>query len=387
MNSVRIFFSAALLLFLTILQSPMAFAAGEGQIIREARCKVLIRGSLDASVGDVLTVTRRPQGQGPVVGQVRIVRVTERRLSAAVVGAQGDCRKFLSAYATKQGSSSVRSGRPMPRAKRSGPPPPAKLVVALGPGLSSSTLKGVARDTVLEDYPLVLTALSIEGEVYPFAFSATGKSPLQWIGFEGLYRRISSSSDVEVTTPAISVGGENKLAVAVKRSELRAGVALRVPIWAGRLFGDLRSGYYNSSFTSVVNKFQAPPESTEPPLEISPLRDLNLSGFFVLGGAQFQPVNSFRARMSAGTLLSAKYTIDNRVKDAKKSSSPIVAAVVEPSFFLFDVNLGYTFKSLQVGLDLSLETFRGSAFFPDGQSLGPIAESHFLYGFNVGFLL
>jgi hypothetical protein len=377
----------ALLFGAALFVNPNALAQDAGQIIREARCKVLIRGPLEVSVGDVLNITRRPRGQGTVMGQVRILRMTDTRLSGTIVGAQGDCRRFLQAYAAKPDTSSSRVGRSAPKAKRGGPPPLTKMVVALGPGLSNTTLKGVARETVLEDYPLILTALNIEAEVYPFAFSAPGKSALHWLGVEGLYRRISSSSDVEVTTPAIAAGGENKLAVAVKRSELRAGAALRIPVWAGRLFGDLRTGYYSSSFTNVVNKFEAPAGSTETPLELSPLRDLRLSGIYFLGGAQFQPVNSFRTRMSAGTLISPKYIIDNRIKDAAKSTAPIDATVNQPVIIFFDVNMGYTFKSLQVGIDMSFETFRGTALFPDGLSEGPIAESHFLYGFNVGFLL
>ncbi|MBM3381940.1 MAG: hypothetical protein FJY29_05810 [Betaproteobacteria bacterium] len=367
--------------------APHALASDAGQIIREARCKTLIRGPLDASVGDVLTATRRPQGQGAVVGEVRIVRITDTRLFGAVVGAQGDCRKFFQAYVSKAGAPTARSNRTSSRGKKAGPPPLTKMSVAVGPALSNTTLKGVARESVLEDYPLVLTALNIEAELYPFAFTSGNKSPLQSIGVEGLYRRVSSSSDVEVTTPANLSGGENKLAVAVKRSELRAGAALRIPLWAGRLFGDLRSGYYSTAFTSVVNKFEAPAGSTETPLELSPLRDLRLSGVYVLGGAQFQPVNSFRTRMNGGMLLSPKYIIDNRIKDAAKSSSPIDAKVTNPSALFFEMNLAYIFKSLQVGLDLSLETFRGAAFFPDGSTEGSIAESHFLYGFNVGYLL
>lgn len=366
---------------------PHTLASDAGQIIREARCKILIRGPLDAAVGDVLTATRRPQGQGAVVGEVRIVRITDTRLFGTVVGAQGDCRKFFQAYVSKAGASTGRSSRTSARGKKSGPPPLTKMLVAVGPALSNTTLKGVARETVLEDYPLILTALNVEAELHPFSFGSGNKSPLQWIGVEGLYRLVSSSSDVEVTTPAVVSGGENKLAVAVKRSELRAGAALRIPLWAGRLFGDLRTGYYSTAFTSVVNKFEAPAGSTETPLELSPLRDLRLSGVYVLGGAQFQPVNSFRTRMSGGMLLGPKYIIDNRVRDAAKSSPPIDAQVREPGALFFEVDLAYIFKSLQVGLDLSIQTFRGTAFFPDGSSEGSIAESHFLYGFNVGYLL
>lgn len=362
------------------------------QIIREARCKVLIRGPMDVSAGDVLNITRRPNGQGAALGQVKILKTTDTRVTASVVNARGDCRKFLLAFVSQQSSSLPPSsrGRPLTNASkpgRFGPPPLVRLVIGAGPGLSNSTIKGVSREIVVENYPLILTSLNISGDVYPFAFGRASSGFATWLGMEGLFRYVKSSSDVQLTVPAPEPGKEVSLGLAVNRVSGRGGLLMRLPLWKGRLFGDLRGGYYLSRLTSTVSKFENLPAGQALPFEISPLRDLGLSGGYALAGFQFQPVNSFRARINVGTVLAPHYQIDNRLADAAKGTPLANAAVQKPAIFIVESNLGYVFNKLQLGLELSLENYAGEAFFPDGQSIGRLGESYLSYGFNVSFVL
>ena len=377
--------------------SPGYAAASEdsalpSQIMREARCKVLIRGPMDVTVGEVLNISRRPNGQGTALGQVKILKKTDTRVTALVVDARGDCRRFLSAFVSQQSSSSpsLAQGRPITntsRRVRSGPPPLVRLVIGAGPGLSNSTLRGVSREVVVENYPLVLTSLNISGDVYPLSFGGATSGFPTWLGIEGLFRYVKSSSDVQVTVPAPGTGDELKLGLAVNRVSGRGGVLLRMPLWKGRLFGDVRGGYYLSRLTSTVSKFENLPAGQPLPFEISPLRDLGLSGGYALAGLQFQPVNSFRARINVGTVLAPNYQIDNRLADAAKGSPLANAAVQKPAVFIVESNLGYVFNKLQLGLELSLENYGGEAFFPDGRSIGSMGESYLSYGFNLAFLL
>jgi hypothetical protein len=146
-----------------------------------------------------------------------------------------------------------------------------RLVIGAGPGLSNSTLKGVSREVVVENYPLVLTSLNISGDVYPFAFGGATSGFPTWLGIEGLFRYVKSSSDVQVTVPSPGTGDELKLGLAVNRVSGRGGVLLRMPLWQGRLFGDVRGGYYLSRLTSTVSKFENLPAGQPLPFEISPI--------------------------------------------------------------------------------------------------------------------
>ena len=395
---VRILALAAFSFPALVLAQVESAAGLTGQIIREAKCKVLIRGELNVSEGDVLQVSRRPGGQEASIGQVRVLKVTPNRITAQVLNARGDCRKFLAAFVSNNAplaqGSAASSGGPseavqrLARQKRirSGPPPLVRLVVGVGPGFSFSNLKGNSRVAVSENYQLVLTSFNAAGEVYPFAFS--GKSGFAaGLGVEGLFRYVSSISDVRVSMPSPNSGQELDLDLAVRRTAARGGAVVRVPVWKERLFLDTRSGFYSNHFASTIARIVTNPDGDSSPLEISPLRDLGLSGVYALGGFQFHPSNTFRSRVNAGTVLNPNFQIDNRVQNAAANSQRVNAQVQSPTVFLLDASVAYVLKKVQLGVDISVESFSGQAFFPDGQSQGPVSEAYNTVGLSVAFLL
>lgn len=376
---------------------PVGLAnSARGQILQEAKCKVLIRGPLDVSEGDVLQV-RRGGKQGAAVGRVRILKIRSNRITAQVLEPRSDCQRLLGAVvqagATSGGDlgqSNASSARGAARggAGRRGPSANRGQIYA-GPFLVSSALKGVSRSTVLETYPLILTAVKVAGEVYPFAFAAgtTPQSAGHIFGLEGAFNYVTSLSDVRVSIPAPATGEEVNLDLGVQRLVYRGGVIARVHLWKGRLFLDSRAGFYSSKLTNTVKKFVNMGEGQTPPFEISPLRDLSISGFYTLFGFQFRPVQTFGTRLLAGVLLSPKYQIDNRVFDAPQGSAPLYSPVTTPRSLLLEADLNYIFGRFSLGLDVTIESFSGRALFPDQQNEGPIGELHSSYGLNFSFLL
>lgn len=370
-----------------------ADTSSAGQIIREARCKVLIRGPVPALPGDVLSVTRRPQGQGALVGQVKLLKRKDTRATAVVVDGRADCRKFVAAYVNFSSPSSTSPGKEKgtPLRLRSGPPTLPRLVIGGGPGLFNTNLKGTSREVPalgnVEEYPLILASLNVFGEIYPLMFGSGSAGRTQWLGVEGLFRYIVSSSPVQVAAPMPRTGEELNLELDIKRITSRGGVVIRAPIWKERVFTDIRSGYYFSRLTSSIVKFTKTPADKPTPFEMSPLRDLGVSGVHGLAGIQFQPVNAFRFRLNLGTVFAPNYQVDNRPIDATASSPFANAKVDNPKVFLLESSAGYSLKSFQLGLWLSVENFAGTAYFPDGQTLGDMGESYLSYGLGLAFLL
>lgn len=360
-----------------------------GQVIREARCKLLIRGSVDANIGDVVSVVRRNAGasSGTLIGQIVILKFLDNRVTASVVHSRADCRRFLGGFVVSKSTAPVsRAGR------RSGPPPMIRTVVAAGAGFVSSALKGTSRATTIESYPLVLQSIGVSGDVFPFSFTLQPRNSSEagWksiFGLEGSFRYVTSFSDVRVTAPSLTSGQEVGLDLGLNRLTWRTGVVARVPLWRGRLFLDGRSGYYYHRLASSISKFVQTPEDESKPFELSPLRDLNLGGFYFLAGLQFQPVDTFRVRLNAGTLLAPKYVIDNRLPDAALKGPRVTGSVTSPRIFLIDTSFNYMFAKLQVGLDLAVESFSGRALFPDGKNEGGLAELYSTLGLNAAFLL
>ncbi|MEN9810851.1 MAG: hypothetical protein RLZZ488_2418 [Pseudomonadota bacterium] len=360
-----------------------------GQVIREARCKLLIRGSVDANIGDVVNVVRKGSGasSGNVIGQVVLLKFLENRVTARVVDSRSDCRRFLGGFIV------AKSNEPVSRVgRRSGPPPMIRTVIAAGGGIVSSALKGTSRATTIESYPLVLQSFGMSADVFPFSFTLPPRSPsvVNWksiFGLEGGFRYVTSLTDVRVTAPSLTSGQEVGLDLGLSRLTWRGGVLARVPLWKGRLFLDSRTGYYYHRLTSSISKFVQTPENESKPFELSPLRDLNLGGFYFLGGLQFQPVDTFRVRLNAGTLLAPTYVIDNRLPDAALNGPSATGSVTAPRIFLIDTSFNYLFAKLQVGLDLAVESFSGRALFPDGKNEGGLAELYSTLGLNVAFLL
>ncbi|MEY4064350.1 MAG: hypothetical protein RIR26_558, partial [Pseudomonadota bacterium] len=251
---------------------------------------------------------------------------------------------------------------------------------------SNAMLRGISREVVLEDYPLMLAQIEASGEVYPLMFPNISTGVRAMLGLEGNFRYVTAGKDVRVTVPSPASGQELTLDLAVKRIAARGGVVVRVPLWAQRLFADVRTGYVYSHFASVISQIQGAPQG-ERTLEVSPLRDLGLSGAYALAGFQFQPVPSFRARLSAGTILGLDYRIDNRLLDAAASAPMVSIAAKTPAVFLLESQLNYLVKTFQLGVHLSLENVSARSLYPDGQSEGEILESYLNYGLQVSFLL
>lgn len=389
------FFLACLVLACVVLvplepaYSSDRMKSGNGQIIREARCKILVRGPLNASVGDILNVSRRPDGRSGILGQARILKMTPTRVTASIVNGRNDCRRFLSAFLVIPSDSFNRKAgiEPSGGQKTSGPPPLLRGQLGVGPGLSNASLRGISREIVIEDYPLLLSQIEVSGEMYPFMFGKPSDGYKSIFGVEGSFRYVTSGKDVRVTVPAPGTGQELALDLAVKRIAGRGGLVVRAPLWANRLFADLRAGYLVSRFTTTINQLEGGGGEGTRPLELSPLRDLGLSSGFVLGGFQFHPVNAFRARLSAGTALGLDYQIDNRLQDAAANAPMVSTPAKTPSVFLLEAQLNYLIRKLQMGVHLSLENFSARALFPDGQSEGEILESYLNYGLQVSFLL
>ncbi len=391
----------------TSLNSSAKTNSNAGQIIREARCKVLIRGGVSAEVGDVLPVIRKTSGssQGSVIGQVRLRKFLPNRITADVVEPRTDCRKLLGGFVLGQASSAAASASSGSSAAASassagvqkqgvkGPPPALRALFSVGPGLVSTTLKGISRATVVETYPLLLSSINLSTDIFPFAFASDRASRMAhsaWpsiLGVEGNFRFLTSLNDVRVSVPSLLTGEEVDLDMRVNRITGRGGLLVRYPLWKGRLFADARTGYFSHRFLSGLIKFNTPADQERKPFELSPLRDLSLSGLYTLGGFQFQPVDKFRARLNVGTLWATNYQLDNRTPDAPADAQSISTRANQPSLFILEASLNYLFSRLQVGLDLSVESFSGRAIFPDGKNEGVIAEVYTAYGLNVAFLL
>jgi hypothetical protein len=371
-----------------------------GQILREVRCKVLIRAGVSAQVGDVLPVIRKTTGspQGTVLGQVRLRKFLPNRITADVVEPRSDCRKLVGGFVLGQATfvasptSSLSSAAAQKQGVK-GPPPPLRALFSAGPGLVSTTLKGISRATVVETYPLLLSAINLSTDVFPFAFSSDRASQVAsgaWpsiLGVEGNFRFVTSLNDVRVSVPSLLTGEEVDLDMRVNRITGRGGLLVRYPLWKGRLFADARTGYFAHRFLSGLIKFNTAENQERKPFELSPLRDLSLSGLYTLGGFQFQPVDKFRARLNVGTLMSTNYQLDNRTPDAPLDAQSVSTRANQPSLFILEASLNYLFSRLQIGLDLSVESFSGRAIFPDGKNEGVIAEVYTAYGLNVAFLL
>lgn len=381
----------------TSLNSRAKTNPNAGQIIREARCKVLIRGGISAEVGDVLPVIRKTSGssQGSVIGQVRLRKFLPNRITADVFEPRTDCYKLVGGFVLGQASSAAASASSAGGQKQGvkGPPPALRALFSVGPGLVSTTLKGISRATVVETYPLLLSAISLSTDIFPFAFGSDRVSQMAhsaWssiLGVEGNFRFLTSLNDVRVSVPSLLTGEEVDLDMRVNRITGRGGLLVRYPLWKGRLFADARTGYFSHRFLSGLIKFNTPADQERKPFELSPLRDLSLSGLYTLGGFQFQPVDKFRARLNVGTLWATNYQLDNRTPDAPADAQSISTRANQPSLFILEASLNYLFSRLQVGLDLSVESFSGRAIFPDGKNEGVVAEVYTAYGLNVAFLL
>lgn len=395
MEVLRRLIISRVLFFLVLFFAPFSALAkpmNTGLIIREARCKVLIRGPLPVLVGDVLDVTRRPEGQGGSIGKIKVLKNNDNRLTAMVLDERIDCGKFLAGFVFLQPNSlSEQEAVVNSQRVRGSSPTLMRLHLGAGPGLLNTTLRGISREVpgqeFVEDYPLVLMSLGVFGDIYPFAFSKNNAGITQWLGFEGVFRFIAASSPVQVATPAPGTGEEVGLELDIKRINARGGLVLRIPLWKERIFGDLRTGYYLSRLSSSIVRFTKTPAGKDSPFQLSPLRDLGLVGYFGLGGMQFQPAKFVWARMNAGALIAPNYQVDNRLITAAHDSPISNAKVQNPSTFIFESQFGYLFKSLQLGFGLSFESFSGSAYFPDGQTRGDLGEYYFSYGLNASFLL
>ena len=396
--SNRRFLLSSIVFFFCAVFVPQVLAREPGQIIREARCKVLIRSGFEAQQGDVLPVVRKKTtsgGQENVVGQVRILKINSDRVIGRVVEPRSDCRKLLGGYVTGTSSAAIQS-EGQDRLQKSavkGPPPPLRALLSAGPGIVSATLKGISRSTVVETYPLVLSSAQVSAEVFPLALFGRLAEPRQAenlsyiFGFEGVFRFVAALNDVRVTIPSATSGQEVDLDLRANRTFARTGALIRYPLWKGRLFLDARGGYLFNSFISGISKFVKTPAAEPQPIEISPLRDLSLGGFYTLGGFQFQPVDKFRARVNAGTMFGVNYRLDNRLPDAGVNANAVSTPVNQPSLFLLEASFNYLFKNLSVGLDVSVESLSGRALFPDGRNEGVTAEVYSGYGLNLAFLL
>ena len=367
--------------------APNADAASKaGRIIQEARCKVLIQGPLDVSEGEELFIYSRSAKASRSVGSVQILKNKGARLVGRVLGAS-ECRKFRGMYVNAGTAASSPSKR---RVARKGPPPLLKLLFGGGPGLSNATLSGISREPVVEDYPLVLTTLDLALEAYPFSFMRCTASWQSVLGIEATFRYVTSLSNVEATTANPTSGEELDLEMSFKRLNFKAGAVARLELWKQRLFGDARTGYYFSRTTSVLEKLVNVPEgSSTVPLEISPLRDLGLTGFYAMGGLQFQPTQSFRARLNVGTVLGADYQIDNRLLDSLRDAQAVADPIELLSTFLLETALGYSIGKVSLGINFSLEKYAGTALYPNKGITEPgfISEQFINYSLNASYLL
>lgn len=357
-----------------------------GRILSELRCKVLIQGPLDASAGDELQIRPKSGASARGVASVQILKNKGSRLVGRVLGSS-DCRRFRGMYVAPVGASALRSKR---RGSRKGPPPLVKLVFGGGPGLSNATYSGISREAVVEDYPLVLTTLDLALETYPFAFMKGNGEWKNILGIDASFRYVTSLSNVEATTVDPVGGGELDLEMSFKRLSFKTGAIARIELWKKRLFADARLGYYFSRTTSTLEKLvNAVEGASAAPLEISPLRDLGLTGFYVNGGVQFQPTKSFRARLNAGTVLGADYQIDNRLIEARRDAAAVADPVEGVSIFLIESALGYTVGKVSLGINFSLEKHAGEALYPNKNILEPglISEQYINYSLNASYLL
>jgi hypothetical protein len=265
-----------------------------------------------------------------------------------------------------------------------------KLVFGGGPGLSNATFSGTARDAVVEDYPLLLTTLDLALEAYPFSFMKGAGDWQSVLGIDAAFRYVTSLSNVEATTANPSGEGDLELEMSFKRLHFKAGAIARLELWKKRLFADARAGYYFSRTTSTLeNLLNAPADAGPAPLEISPLRDLGLTGFYFSGGVQFQPTESFRARLNAGTVLGSDYQIDNRLFDSKRDAPAIADPVQDVGVFLLESSLGYSIGKISLGINLSLEKFSGAALYPNKTIVEPgfVSEQFINYSLNASYLL
>lgn len=385
----RRFLTSTAAAFLFFCQSFQAMAA-RGKVVKESNCKVLIQGGVDADVGDVVPVYRRGSSS-LIVGRVRILKNDGVRATGRIVEPTSNCGASLGG---RVGSRPMAQGQATGNASKKGPPPPLRTLLAAGPSFVTSTLKGISRAPVIENYPLVLASINASLESYPLMFgssknasSGNGLDFKTVLGLEGVLHYLSSMGEVRVTAPSPESSQEVVLGLGVNRMMFRGGALLRFPLWKGRLFLDGRSGFYSHRFTSTLTKLISTPEGEVNSIEISPLRDLDLSGPYALGGLQFQPVDNFRARLSVGTVFGASYRIDNRFADSKPGSPKVSSNISQPGLFILEANVNYLFSKVQLGLDISLESFSGAALFPDGEAQGNIAEVYSSYGVNLGFLL
>lgn len=366
---------------------PAAHASSRaGRIIREARCKVLIQGPLDVSEGQELVIRARPASTTRPSGSVQILKNKGSRVIGRILGA-ADCRRFRGMYVTGTSFSSAPAKR---RSSRKGPPPLVKLIFGGGPGLSNATLSGISREAVVEDYPLVLTTLDLALETYPFEFKRGSGQWRSILGVDAGFRYVTSLSNVQATTANPVNGEELELEISFKRLSFRTGVMARLDLWRQRLFADARAGYYFSRTTSTLEKLlNTPADAAVPPLEISPLRDLGLTGLYLIGGVQFQPTQSFRARINGGVVLAPDYQIDNRLIDTARDGAAVADPVGAASVFLIESSLGYSVGKVLLGVNFSLEKFAGEALYPNKNIGAPgyVSEQFINYSLNASYLL
>jgi hypothetical protein len=384
---------ASFCLVMTFFSAPAAAQSAGPRIIKESKCKVLIGGSVDAEPGEVVPVLRRGSSTA-VIGRIRILKGLGNRTTGRVVEPSSDCRAVLggrlASRPISQGQSSVGGGK-------KGPPGLLRASVSAGPAIVNATLKGISRAAVVENYPLVLGSINSSLELFPFMFSggnaaqsakAGGKTDFKSVfGIDGSLRYVTSMGDIRVAVPSPTSGQEVVLNLGLSRLSFRGGALVRLPLWKGRLFLDGRGGYYYHRLGTTLTRFVSTPEGEAKPLDISPLRDLDLAGPYAMGGIQFQPVDNFRARLSTGTLFGSTYRIDNRIADSSLSAPKVYSNVAAPGLFLLEASFSYIFSRVHLGVDISLESFSGRALFPDGQNEGNVAEVYSSYGVNLGFLL
>lgn len=379
------FFVVILMMLTTSVFVQRADAATKtGRIIQEARCKVLIRGRLDVSAGDELSILPKLSPGSRPVGKVQVLKNKGSRLIGRVVGTF-DCRRFRGMYVSS-GSLSKSSSRK--KVSRKGPPPILKLMFGGGPGLSNATFSGISRDSIVEDYPLILTSLDLGLEAYPFSFMSGASSWQNVIGLDAGFRYVTSLSNVQATTPNPGGEGELDLEMSFKRLHFKTGAIVRLELWKKRLFADARAGYYFSRTTSTLEQL-INADAAAAPIEISPLRDLGLTGFYAAGGFQFQPTTRFRARMNVGTVLGTDYQIDNRLFDAKRDSPALAEPVDAVAVFLLDSSLGYSLGKVLLGVNFSLEKYTGEARYPNKSIATPgfVSEQFINYSLNASYLL
>jgi hypothetical protein len=384
-------------LALVLLSFPASANDDNFKVIRVANCRVLVLGRVNAVTGDVVDALRKGKtsDRDETIGKVRIDSLLQNRTIGTVLEPRSACRRFLGAFliAGRRPTEAVSSRVQL----RKGPPPLIRGFVAAGPSIVSSTLKGNAREPVTETYPLMLNALQVSAEIYPFMFTMPQLSENSlsiptpgWetmIGIEGSFRYTTSMSDVRVASPSTKSGREVTLDLGINRLNARGGLVARIPVWKNRLFANGHAGYYFHRLASSIKKVNSLPDEEENPFALSPLRDLALAGFYSALGAQFQPVERFRGRLTFGTVWAPNYQIESRPTSSKKDAPQVNIAVNQPKIFLMDIGLSYALSAIQFGVDVSLESSAGRAFFPDGQTEGAVGEIYTSYGLSAAFLL